>query len=304
VSFATLFDSPFYTGSGGLSDQVPWPWPIAIDGRPFAIDLAHYTWDIPDMLRASFDSSDRPGEGTFEVRGVWRRVYQDWSLGAGQLYADPAKQTSADETRQFDTSRGIDPWTARELSLLPDTESFNNAIVGPDLLLALGDWLYMVVGGWVSRTHNPQDPSLIGEIETVVQNLAGITDITTDGATVYIATESGIRIHHAVDVSPTIADYPGAAGSTDVDVLQWANGWLIAGVGGQLASIDTAGTLTNINTRPVLGWTWAAVVGAPNAIYAGGQASGSACIYSVGIDQATGGLRRRCMRVSFRLGSR
>lgn len=290
MSFTNLLDTPFYSGSGGLSDQVPWPWPIAIDGRPFAIDLAHYTWDIPDMLRASFDSSDRPGEGTFEVRGVWRRVYQDWSLGAGQKYADPAKQTSVDETRQFDTSRGVDCWTAREISLLPDTEPFNTGLQGPDLLLALGDWLYMVVGGFVARTHNPEAAS--PTIQTVVSALGGISDITTDGATVYIATGSGIRTHASGDASPTIADHAGTAGTAAcaADVLEWANGWLIAGIGGQLASIDIAGTLTNINTRPVTGWTWTAVVGAPNAIYAGGQAAGSACIYSIGIDQTTGGL--------------
>lgn len=286
MSFTTLLDTPFFTGAGGLSDQVPWPWPIAIDGHPFAIDLAHYSWSVPDMMRTSFDSSDRPGEGTFETKGVWRRIYSDWSLGAGQIYADPST-SDKNATRQFTSSLGLDPWTPRQLSFLPATERFRTG-GSPTLLLSLGAYLYLVTGGLFERTTNPQ--AAVPTFQTVVSNLANIHDMTTDGNTVYIATTGAIWTHDSTAASPTVTQMGHDAQTYSASLIEWANGWLIAASGPELANFAADGTKTVILTKPTTGFVWTAVVGAPNAIYAGGQASDIGCIYSIALDPNTGGL--------------
>lgn len=295
MSFTATFDVPFFTGAGGLSDQVPNPWPIAIDGHPFALDLEHYSWDLPDMMRQSFDNSDRPGEGSFEVHGVWRRIYADWSLGAGQIYADPSKATAKDDTRQFTSSLGINPWTLRQISLQPDVELYGDGTGRtPIFLFALGPWLYVLDGSLLARTRDPQ--AAVPVYEDITPAINGVLDVTTDGNTVYLTTTSGVWTHDSSDVNLTASLMAGTAGTPAGagNVIQWANGWLILGKGATLSSISTAGptlgTLTTINTRPTVGWQWTAIVGAPNAIYAGGQSADNACIYAIGLDTNTGGL--------------
>lgn len=289
MSFSTLLDTPFFTGSGGLSDQVPYPWPIAIDGHPFAVDLTHYSWDIPDMMRVSFDSSDRPGEGTFETKGVWRRAYQDWSLGTGQIYADPAKSTDKDATRQFTSSRGIDCWTPRQFSLLPDTELLSLGASGvPTLTFALGQYLYIVLGALILRMTDPQDATPTHQITNPA--IAGLTDITTDGNTIYIASTSGIWLLDSADMSNQANLMDNDAQTYDADVIEFANGFLLAAHGPELATFDVTGTKTTLETRTQTNWAWSAIVGAPNAIYAGGGPADRSCIYSISIDPTTGGL--------------
>lgn len=294
MSFSTLFDTPFFTGSGGLSDQVPWPWPLAIDGHPFELDLAHFSWTLPDMMRQSFDSSDRPGEGSFEVKGVWRRIYSDWSLGAGQIYADPAKSTAKDDTRQFTSSLGINPWTPRQLSLLPNVEQYGSALGNtPVTLLALGRWLYVLDGSLLARTLDPhtQNPTY----DNITPAINGAIDVTTDGNTVYVSTTSGIWAHDSSDVNLTVSLMGGTAGTSAGagQVIQWANGWLLLGKGHVLSSVAANGTMTAVTLPGVIsvtGFQWSAICGAPNAIYAGGGSADNHCIYAIGIDQTTGGL--------------
>jgi hypothetical protein len=294
VSFSTLFDTPFFTGSGGLSDQVPWPWPLAIDGHPFDLDLAHFSWDLPDMMRQSFDSSDRPGEGSFEVKGVWRRIYSDWSLGAGQIYADPAKSSAKDDTRQFTSSLGLDPWTPRQLSMLPVVQELANGVgLTPIVVFALGPWLYLLNGSVLTRTTEPHVFTPV--YDTISPAINGAFDVTTDGNTVYVSSVSGIWAHDSSDVNLTVGLMSGAAGTTAGagQVIQWANGWLLVGKGHVLSSVAADGTMTAVTvpgSLAVTGFQWTAICGAPNAIYAGGGSADNHCIYAIGIDQTTGGL--------------
>lgn len=56
------FEFVFFEGLGGVSNEVPFPFPVSVAGRPFLLDLAHYAWQIPDMVRQAVDFSASPGE--------------------------------------------------------------------------------------------------------------------------------------------------------------------------------------------------------------------------------------------------
>jgi hypothetical protein len=281
-----LFEFPFFEGRGGVSSEVPYLWPISLGGRPFVVDLEHYQWSLPDMVRQAIDFSASPGEQSFDTGGVWMRSNGDWSLGAGQEYhdADGANQ------RIFAESRGIDPWTKRQIALLPDTDLMLGVPTSTMLrLLPFGSWLYMMDGTnrTLERTDEPQAhvPTFVG---ITGMPATALNDICTDGGLIYVAGAAGIYKH---DPSGTTATaYGGAASTTAATLLRYANGWLICGVGNQLKSIDTAGALTVITTHRVTAFRWTALVGAPSGIYAAGQGTDVAEIVHIGFDDATGGL--------------
>lgn len=276
------FEYVFYEGQGGFSTLVPFPWPISIGGRPFVIDLAHYQWALPDMMRQAIDFQSSPGEGSFDTGGVWLRSNGDWSLGAGQEYHD----ASDSNQRLFAASRGIDPWTKRQIALQPDTEQMLASAALAPRLLPHGSYLYLMGDTTLQRTNNPQSaaPSF-----TDITGLAGsMVGLCTDGGLIYVVTTTGIFTHDPAGTSAVA--YGGAASATLANVLRFANGWLIAGVGNVLSSIDAAGALTTITTHRVAAFRWTAIVGAPSGIYAGGQGADVAEILHVGFDDQTGGL--------------
>lgn len=286
-SITELFEFVFFEGEGGVSADVPFAWPISIGGRRFAIDLAHYQWQLPDMVRQAIDFSAHPGEQSFDTGGVWLRSNGDWSLGAGQEYHD----ADGAEQRQFAESRGIDVWTKRQIKLLPATETLDT--FGGDVVLRLlphGNWLYILDGEGQSfeRVANPQDASPTFEGITGMPSEAFV-DMTSDGNLIYIATASAI--YKTQPTSSTVAAVmPGAAATVVTNLIEYANGFLLVGVDNVLSSIDAAGALTTVTTHRVNDFEWQAIVGTPAGIYAGGQADDIAEIVHIGIDPDTGGL--------------
>lgn len=279
------FDVPFYEGVGGVSSQVPYPWPISIGGRTFTLELRHYQWQLPDMVRQAIDFSARPGEQSFDTGGVWLRTSGDWSLGAGQEYED-ADDSNA---RMFAESVGIDPWTKREIKLHHDIIVSWLSSSDTIRLLPLGDYLYRMEleSQELKRTQDVSTGSVSWDVVTGTP-AQDLVDITTDGELVYVAAGDGIYSHDPAGL--TAAAFGGAASTTIANILRFANGWLLCGVANVLSSIDAAGALTEVLTHRVNGFIWSAIAGAPSGIYAGGQASDVAQIYHIGFDDATGGL--------------
>lgn len=281
-----FFDDVFFEGAGGLSAQVPFPYPVAIDGRAFAIELRSYQWEIPDMVRQAIDFSSRPGEQSFDTGGVWLRTTGDWSLGAGQHYLDGDRSS----TRRFESSIGIDPWTYRKLSLLPDTDVAVASDSDTLRMIALGAYVYLMDGEaqTLQRSTDMQsDPPTLTDITGGPSE--DLIDMTTDGDFIYLAAADGIYKHDSSAGAALVA-YGGAASTTIVQIIEYANGWLLVGAANVLSSIDAAGAVTVEKTHPVAGFVWAAIVGTPSNIYAGGQADDVAELYRIGIDEATGGL--------------
>ncbi len=108
----------FYTGTGA-TELVPDIFPIAINGRPYMLDIKsnQFTRQFDARVRDSVDQSTEPGESALNPQGLWRRSQSSWHYGAGQQYSDTADA----EAYRFYTSKGVDVWTKGRLTLLRDT---------------------------------------------------------------------------------------------------------------------------------------------------------------------------------------
>lgn len=185
-------ESGFYTG-GGLSAEVPHLYPVALDGRPYlldmkAADMAHSTRSFYrqsiQLLRDQSDASNLPGEQSISPEELWRRGMDDWSHGAGQVHYDRAQSDPA----RFRQSKGVYVWERWEVSLLPDTgQKRSSANTNLNLAVA-GTRLYLVDG--TALVYTPDLTAF-----TTVTGTPGVAAvaIATDGYTVWTAhTASGI----------------------------------------------------------------------------------------------------------------
>ena len=64
----------FYTGTGA-TQLVPDIFPIAINGRPYMLDMKsrEFTRQFDARVRDSVDQSTEPGEAALNPQGLWRR---------------------------------------------------------------------------------------------------------------------------------------------------------------------------------------------------------------------------------------
>jgi hypothetical protein len=89
VDFTTAYSPApsFYTGTGATT-LVPNVFPVAINGRPYLIDLkaGSFQRQYDARVRDSVDQSAEPGESAINPQGLWRRSQSSWHYGAGQEY--------------------------------------------------------------------------------------------------------------------------------------------------------------------------------------------------------------------------
>ena len=117
------FRSPFRPAAGffsgtGATNLVPNVYPVALNGRPYVIDLKANAFQrqYDARVRDSVDQSSEPGEAAINSQGLWRRSQSSWHYGAGQKFGDTADA----EAFRFNTSKGINVWEKGEASLLKD----------------------------------------------------------------------------------------------------------------------------------------------------------------------------------------
>ncbi len=155
LSLGAPFNAALFTGSS-TSELVPDVFPVAINGRPYLLDLLTATGQsnfsrvsLP-LLRTQADSSGTPGEQSVSPENFWRRAQDSWHLGAGQSYTD------RDEASPFrySSSKGVNPWTKYQLSLLNGTtESLSSASTNLKLAIA-GGKLFVIDGDDTKYSSN------------------------------------------------------------------------------------------------------------------------------------------------------
>ena len=219
----------FYTG-GTVSALVPDVFTVSIDGRPYIIDLSQpfyrqYRRQIAPLIRTQADTQKLPGEHSLDPNGLWRRSFEDWSLGAGQRYLD--RDSSIDNS--FYTSKGVDALTTRwQISLLPDTVLQRASTATNLQVIVANGYVYVADGETLAYTN-----SLTGTVTwTVVTGTpaVSISSICTDGYTVYAAYGSS-GIYTTVAGSASATQWISAAvGSTAV--IGYVNGRLMLGNNG------------------------------------------------------------------------
>ena len=270
--FITPFFGPspeFYTGSGS-TDLVPFVYPVAINGRPYMIDSKSeaFSRQYDARVRDSVDQSDQPGESALSSQGLWRRSQASWHLGAGQSKAD----TSDAEDFRFNTSKGINPWTRGQLSMLNDTtQVLADANTNLRCVVA-GSRLYVGSAGSVQFTTD-----LSAFTQCTAEPAANVNSMTTDGFNVFVSfAAQGIWSTN----TGTGAFTQYITGTDTFTTIKYTKGRLMAARGASIFNFLATGApgaalFTHANTN----WVWVGFAGGQNAIYAAGFSGTTSLIY-------------------------
>jgi len=187
----TVYAWTFNTNSPTAGASVTPPsggFPVSIAGRAYMVDTSFEPYrrdafrhkSIPPQ-RNSLHYTNVPDDGTISTEGLWRREARDWSLGEGQIYFDRKKSDDA----RFYRSKGINPWTQWNLTLLPDTTqqyTSSNTVKA----IRCGSFTYLIDGNTLKFT------SSWGTTNTVNGLSGTILDVCTDGYNIYVLTTSGL----------------------------------------------------------------------------------------------------------------
>jgi hypothetical protein len=262
----------------------------AIAGIPFlsAInDDRPYTERMAEIRKQQFDSFAEPGEQS--LQGWWLRSQSTFTGGAGILYQDP--DTDNQFNFRFDTSLGVDPWTAGEVKLLRDVTAGIATAKTPITVRGYVD------GAGTDAYWLARDDEFLKVTDATTQSIIGITgdtiwDVTSSGRRYFIAVENGIKTGQDNGGATTI--YSGTY--NDSSVLEFVKGRLILGHDGSVYQLVTAppgapvALPTATYTHQDDGWEWRSITDGPTAIYVAGDSGTTSEIHKFAPTLDAGGL--------------
>ena len=279
-----LFTYPYtyYEGTGS-SSAVPGSWPVALAGRTYMVDTnprsVQWQWEHQSiaLLKPQQDSGTQPGEVSLNPEGLWRRAQESFHHGAGQVWRD---KPEADPYR-FRSSKGVDPWTPYELSLLHDTESIHTSTDSNLYLQPAGSRLYYSSGNTLSYTTD------LAAWNTVSASGQPITGLASDGYNIYVASgTAGI-----LKTDTTIGNATGWVTGNVRGTIGYCNGRLMASDNHVLYNITAAGALpTPLDTHDNSDFRYVGFASGQVAIYTAGYSGDKSIIYKIPIKEDGTGL--------------
>ena len=282
IDFSTAYTGgpSFYTGTGTTA-LVPDVFPVAINGRPYLIDSksGRFTRQFDARVRDSQDNSTAPGEAAISPQGLWRRGQNSWHFGAGQKYADSA----ASQDYRFYKSKGVNPWTRGQLTLLNATLLSKSSAATESHMVVQDGRVYASLNGDVFYSTNPFSTSATwtactGEPGGTCQAMA------TDGNDVYLAFPSdGVRkIDTSVDIG-VISGTKYVNSNDNYYMLGFAKNFMWGAYSHKLATISSGGSKTDHIVPDDTAFTWVGVATGQNAVYAAGYSGKKSLVYKITI---------------------
>lgn len=283
-------------GLAALSSDVPGLFTVAINGVPYPVDPAGFRRVSLPMLAFRLDNIGEPRENTQSPLDLWRRTQDDWSFGAGQDFLDGVQgQTNTSRSRYL-SSKGVDPWTEGAVTLLNDTSRFFNAVNSNVKGLVVGSRYYLADGGSLWFTTD-----LINWTGVTGMPGSTITDIASDGFTVYIAFGITSFIHSTNTGTSAASAWTATHSATKI---AWVKGRLISTYTNRVQNLTSPTTATELTptflTTPT-GWTWNCISESRGHIFVGGGVGDYSVIYRTSI--ATDGTTLLPMSIAGRLPS-
>lgn len=307
------FGQPWSTAATASSLEVPNPFSVAIGGHPYeVVNSADGTekWGVRfevesvPLLRDQADQSDEPGEQSISPTMLWRRTQDSWHLGAGQSRYD--RKTS--NRYRFNTSKGINPWTIGQLTLLPMATPGlpMGASTGACFGQVVGSNYYVIDNARIRRCsqtdYNTWAPFIGYSLTLTSTSITGVTAthapnaVASDGNKVWISYgQDGLW---QTDPSITTAS---AWLTGNVTALGYAKGRIFActapagGTSGILynplpaATGALSGSTYSFDPGSI-GFTWTAIGEGVNCAYAGGYNGDQSRIYAITVNAAGTGL--------------
>ena len=257
---------------------------VTIGTKKYVIDIAKFARRPVPALREQVDQGTEPSERSLSNIGIWKRSAENFMLGAGQEFFDDDEESSR---LRFFTSKGIDPWDRRTLTLLNLTEAKVPTLEATQSVHAVSNRLFHRYGSTLRVTADPTVPS---PTFTDITGLTGtINSITTDGYRVFVATTTGIFLLATPDTTGATA-FAGAAGTYAASIIGYANGRLLVGAANVLSEVSAAGAVTAQYTHPNPGFLWRVIASAPNAIYVSGDTGVDSEMYQIVVTDTSGAL--------------
>lgn len=186
LSLGAYFGAALNTSVASTTDLVPSIFPIAINGKPYNLDLANpmggnlYRRDSVALLRTQADSARTAGESSVSPEIFWRRSFDSWHAGAGQMNAD--RETS--NPYRFRESKGMNVWDKGELQALNDVNDITFGSPNENIgVIAVGNKIYAWNGTSV-RYKTSLDGSWT-EVTTGLPSAAPV-NMATDGRSLWI----------------------------------------------------------------------------------------------------------------------
>jgi hypothetical protein len=274
------------TGQGGNYGLQDVEYDYAVGGIPFLSatrDQWPYTEGMAPIRKEQFDSFAEPGEQS--LQGWWLRSQSDWGQGAGVLYQDPDQTNTylRQHNTRFNTSLGIDSWTAGNLKLLRDSQVKQADLSGTPMM-ARG---FVDPGGVDSFWHmNPTTLTKVTESGTTpISEGAGTNNwITSSGATYWLAKNNGLW--SGTDTASAVQSY-----TSSLDMVEFIKGRLIGTSGPNIYILTPTGggpalptpTYTHLNPN----FKWTSISEGPNAFYVAGNDGTTGYVYKFTIDTST-----------------
>jgi hypothetical protein len=263
--------------------------PVELNGVSYLVDTRQYSRTTVPALREQRDNSAEPGENALDTSGAWTRSQTDWSYGAGQNSFD----ISDSDRRRFNTSSGVDIWTKGQVTLLPITEEKLNVVDSNLLIQRMGTYLYAVHAETVQYTTDATPTTPTWQNFTARATFQ-ITDLTSDGTSIYLAFGSGAAIAKAtLGLGVIDAGWP-TAGTQSADIMQVAAGRLIGALGANIFELDANGVKLASSldyTAPLAATTWVSVSGGPSGIFAAANTDNTGSVYHVSVSATDGTLQ-------------
>jgi hypothetical protein len=278
----------FYTGTG-VSNLVPDVFPIAINGRPYMVDLKsnEFAWGFEQRVRDSTDFSGVPGEAAINPGGLWRRSQASWHYGAGQTYADKAGGVDY----RYNSSKGVNPWTVGQLSLLNATKQSlvsTNTNLYMTVCKSSGgtEYLYIADGNTLKYSTNPFAASPTWtSVTTGAPAGAAITHIESNGQNIFIGYTSN-DIYTTTPGSASVSIFYPTSGTANqtYTAFSYAKGNGFASVNQDLYVIGLGSGGHNVfYDNPDTTFRWVGAAGGQNAVYAAGYSGTHSLVYKLTI---------------------
>jgi hypothetical protein len=294
LSFAYVNTPPFFSGTSS-TNLVPNVFPVAIDGRPFMIDQrsGRFTRGYEPRVRDSQDISTAPGEAAINPGGLWRRGQDSWHLGAGQKYADAAQAIDY----RFYKSKGVNPWTRGQLSLLNATK-LSLSTSSTNLMMCVvkssggTEYLYVADGSTLKYTTDPFAGTPTWTSVTTGSPGTAITGLESNGENVFIGYTSN-DIYYTTPGSASVSSFYPTSGTANQTYtgFGYAKGWGIASVNNKLYVIGLGSGGHNLHyTNPDTTFRWVGAAAGQNAVYAAGNAGTHSIVYKMTLKTDASGL--------------
>jgi hypothetical protein len=286
VATASTFSIPFvdtpafYSGTA-QTNVVPSVYPVAINGRPYLIDMksGRYVRSHEQRVRDSQDTSTAPGEAAINPGGLWRRGQDSWHLGAGQQYADTAEA----KDYMFYKSKGINPWVKGQISLHRATKLLLASAATTNHIVVQNNSVYLATDGSIRFSTNPFATSptwtdCTGEPASSVQAMA------TDGTNIYVAFVSdGVRVIKTATAPSVVDGTKFVTGTDDYYMLGFAKNYMFGSHDNDLHTISAAGSKALVIEPDDTAFRFVGVATGQNAVYAAGYAGKKSLIYKITI---------------------